>query len=390
MSDLSSIQVFNGNPIPKTVFGEGSVCQLLDYIAELGQFPLLVTGGRSFVESAAWEQLTIKLKALGVPYQHFRVVGEPDVEMIDGALNKLRQSPIDLVVGIGGGSAVDTAKALAGMLPVKGSIADFLEGLPGQQPYKGLPLPVIAVPTTAGTGSEATKNAVITVYGQQAAKRSFRHEGLVPKLALIDPVLLGSCPASVMLANAMDAFTQLLESYLSVKANPFCDAVVLDALLRFVQHFDPKSPDKIETHSTLAYAAHISGISLAQTGLGSVHGIAAPLGAQLKIPHGIACGTTLAAATEVNIKALRERAQVSEALKRYTQVSHLFGLDSPDELVERLWQWRAESNIPGLGDFGLKLDLIPSIVSNSKGNSMKTNPVELTDEEIHQILEMSL
>lgn len=390
MIDLDSPLSFNLSPTPRIVFGAGSVSQLGREIELIGQKPLLVTGGKSFVEGPHWQQLTSYLRAKGIEFEHSRVTGEPDVDLIDKELSRLRACNIDVVVGIGGGSAIDAAKALAGMLPISGNIADFLEGSANQKSYVGKPLPIVAVPTTAGTGSEATKNAVITTGGKIAVKRSFRHERLVPVLALTDPQLLDSCPAEIMLANAMDAFTQLLESYLSVRSNPVTDALALDAMERFVACFDPKAPDKISGLSTLAYAALISGMCLAQTGLGSVHGVAAPLGANLKIPHGIACGTTLAAAVEVNIKALKARIPNSPALKRYSTISGLFGKDRAEDLADCLWGWREQSEISGLADFGLTPDLVPTIVSNSRGNSMRTNPIELSDHEITSILTMSM
>lgn len=389
-NNLERITSFNLSLTPRIIFGAGSVSQLGLEIESIGKKPLLVTGGKSFVEGPHWQKLTTYLTARGIEFEHSRVRDEPDVDLIDKELSRLRASNVDVVVGIGGGSAIDVAKALAGMLPISGSISGFLEGSLDQKPYRGEPLPIIAVPTTAGTGSEATKNAVITMGGEIAVKRSFRHERLVPVLALTDPELLESCPAEIMLANAMDAFTQLLESYLSVRSNPVTDALALDAIERFVACFDPKAPDKKSGLSTLAYAALISGVCLAQTGLGSVHGVAAPLGANLKIPHGIACGTTLAAAVEVNVKALKARIPNSPALKRYSTISGLFGKDRAEDLADSLWVWREQSEISGLADFGLTPDLVQTIVSNSRGNSMRTNPVELSDNEIASILIMSM
>lgn len=390
MKDLSVLQSFSGTTIPRIIFGKGSFSQLAKEIAYLGNTPLIVTGGYSFVESPNWESLSADLNNFGINAELYRVFEEPDVKAIDNAVFEFSGKSIDLIVVIGGGSALDVGKALAGMLPICGSIANYLEGREGKKLYSGKPLPVIAVPTTAGTGSEATKNAVITDYSNSPVKRSFRDHRLIPCLALVDPLLIKTCPTSVILSNAMDAFTQLLESFLSTRANPFCDALAYDALSRFINNFDPLKPHNVDAYPSLSYAALISGICLAQTGLGSIHGIAAPLGARLKIPHGIACGTTLAAATEVNVIALRERGSSLAALDRYQLVSNIFGLDSVDELVETLWKWRDNSKMVGLTELGLTEELIPSIIANSRGNSMKTNPIELTDGEIEQILRLSL
>ncbi len=202
--------------------------------------------------------------------------------MIDAAVNEYAPADIDVVLGIGGGSAMDAAKAIAGLLRVKQSVMDFLEGVGPELPYRGPAVPLIAVPTTAGTGSEATKNAVLSKQGHDGFKKSFRDDRLVAEVAIVDPDLLSSCPREVIAANGMDALTQLIESYVSIKANVFNDALGISGLRAArdgLVHLYQSAGADGAARERMAYASLISGINLAQTGLGSVHGLASPLGA---------------------------------------------------------------------------------------------------------------
>lgn len=300
-----------------------------------------------------------------------------------------------MVIGIGGGSALDAAKAIAGLLKPGNSVMDHLEGVGPELPYSGPATPFIAVPTTAGTGSEATKNAVLSVQGSDGFKKSFRDEKLVAEVALVDPDLLATCPSAVIAANGMDAFTQLLESYVSSRAAPLTDSLAWggmkaarDGLLDlYANAGDAKARER------MAYAALVSGITLAQVGLGSVHGLAAPLGAFFPIPHGVACGTLVATATRINIETLRVREPAHPALEKYAQVgrllSHQGQLDqvaSHAALIDTLETWTRELGLPTLAHYGVKETDIPRIVANSRGSSMKTNPIRLDDAEIAAIL----
>lgn len=315
--------------------------------------------------------------------------------MVDEAVRTLRAESIDVVIGIGGGSALDAAKAIAGLLKTGNSVMDHLEGVGPELPYAGPATPFIAVPTTAGTGSEATKNAVLSVQGPDGFKKSFRDEKLVAEVALIDPDLLATCPPVVIAANGMDAFTQLLESYVSSRAAPLTDSIAWggmktarDGLLALY-----RDAGNAEARERMAYAALVSGITLAQVGLGSVHGLAAPLGAFFPIPHGVACGTLVAAATRINIEALRARDPDHQALEKYAQVGRLLSrqgqLDREPAhaaLIDTLDSWTRELGLPTLAHYGVKEADIPRIVANSRGSSMKTNPALLDDGEIAAIL----
>jgi alcohol dehydrogenase len=332
----------------------------------------------------------------GVSHEHLTINGEPSPAMIDTAVSEFTNANIDVVLGIGGGSAMDAAKAIAGLLRTGQSVLDFLEGVGPELPYQGPAVPLVAVPTTAGTGSEATKNAVLSQQGLDGFKKSFRDDKLVAEVAIVDPDLLSTCPAEVIAANGMDALTQLIESYVSIKANVFNDALGLSGLraardgLTRLYHSAGADP---QARQRMAYASLTSGINLAQTGLGSVHGLASPLGAFYPIPHGVVCGTLVAAATEMNINAMFDREPDNPALERYARVSEVLvqrRFKSQDEallqLVQLLRRWTEELRLQRLSHYGLNLDGIDHVVAHSRGSSMKTNPIVLTDEEIKAVL----
>ena len=212
--------------LPRIEFGAGVFDKLVPITRSYGQHALILTGHKSFVETRHWAQLQDDFEKSGVAITHIkRSAGEPTPQQVDEKVTALAGQHIDVVVGIGGGSVLDEAKAIAGLLRVGHSVMDYLEGVGPERPYVGPSTPFIAVPTTAGTGSEATKNAVLSKHGTGGFKKSFRDDQLVAQWAIIDPDLLQSCPKSVLAGNGMDALTQLLESYLSTKANPITDAL---------------------------------------------------------------------------------------------------------------------------------------------------------------------
>lgn len=383
--------------LPRIEFGAGALAKLPEILARYGGPVLLVTGARAFVGSEHWQTLTDALGRRGIPFEHMRVAGEPSPSLVDETVRALGGRGIAAVAGIGGGSALDAAKAVAGLLRVGRSVMDYLEGVGPELPYAGPSVPFVAVPTTAGTGSEATKNAVLSVQGADGFKKSFRDEQLVAQYALVDPELLASCPREVIAANGMDALTQLLESYVSLKANPFTDALArsgLEAARDGLLPWYEGEGDPAAARARMAYAALLSGITLAQVGLGSVHGLASPLGAFYPIPHGVVCGTLVAEATRVNIAALRSREPGHPALAKYAAAAEILcrrRFADADEahaaLVELLGEWTARLNLPRLSRYGLLDAALDRVVAHSRGSSMKTNPIHLTDAEIRGILE---
>ena len=389
---LSAIPSFNIAPLPELEFGAGAIKSLPDHIHKFGQKILLITGGGSIENSSAWEFINSSLN-----YKRIRVTHEPSPDLIDRSVSEYQSQKIDVVVGLGGGSVLDAAKAIAGLLPHGNSVMDHLEGVGPELEYSGPALPFIAVPTTAGTGSEATKNAVLSVQGKNGFKKSFRDPQLIPKVAIVDPDLLSTCPADLIAANGMDAFTQLLESYVSTRANPMTDALAIDgikavssALMDWYKH----QGDQHVHRTKMAYASMLSGITLAQVGLGSVHGLASPLGSLFPIPHGVVCGTLLAKATEVNIKAMADREPNNIALSKYALIGRALSANNNlsdqqafSELVNILHGWTHQLKLPTLAAYDVTQTDFPNIIKNSRGSSMKTNPIILHDHEIEEILE---
>jgi alcohol dehydrogenase class IV len=382
--------------LPRIEFGRGKSAEIADAAAAYGQNVLLVTGENSYIESELSDTLSRQFEKRRIHAEHVRVGGEPSPQLVDKAVREYRDADIEVVLGIGGGSALDAAKAIAGLLRVKHSVMDYLEGVGLELAYRGPAVPLIAVPTTAGTGSEATKNAVLSTQGHDGFKKSFRDEQLVADIAIVDPDLLATCPASVIAANGMDALTQLIESYVSTKANVFTDALGISALRAARDGLLPlyeSNGDDADARDRMAYASLISGINLAQTGLGSVHGLASPLGAFHPIPHGVVCGTLVASATATNIAAMRAREPDNPALARYARVSevlwqHRFGSgdEALDKLIELLRDWTRRLHLKKLATFGLTESGLDHVVKHSRGSSMKTNPIVLTDAEIRAVL----
>jgi len=395
---------FSLGRLPRITFGPGVFTTVPEVVAGHGHRVLLVTGGRSLATSGRREVLLAGLEAAGVALAgEVAVTNEPSPTVVDAAVAANRDAAVDVVLGVGGGSVIDAAKAIAALLRTGSSVVDHLEGLPGMRPYDGPSVPFVAVPTTAGTGSEATRNAVISERGPAGYKRSFRDERLVAADAVVDPDLLaGNDPVGIA-ANGMDALTQLLEAYTSLRAGPLTDALALSGLEAardglVAWHANPDGPGAAEARSCMAYAALVSGICLAHAGLGAVHGLASPLGAQFPVPHGAACGATLAAVTVANIGALAARAPDSPALARYATLGRLVaglpetsgGAEARGALVVTLTEWTAALRVPRLRAFGIRESDIPAIVADARGSSMRTNPVVLTDEEISGILAATL
>jgi alcohol dehydrogenase class IV len=396
MSELPAIAPFSIARLPRIEFGAGSIKTLPDLAARHGKRLLLVTGAHSFAASAHAGPLFAALRERGCAWQTVQVAGEPSPELVDEAVRAVRGNGVAAVIGIGGGSVLDAAKAIAGLLAPGNSVTDHLEGVGPELPYRGPATPFIAVPTTAGTGSEATKNAVLSRTGPEGFKKSFRDEALVAEVAIVDPDLLASCPPALIAANGMDAFTQLLESYVSSRANAFTDALALaglraahDGLLAWYEG----GAAAHAARSRMAFASLASGVCLAQTGLGSVHGLASPLGAFFPIAHGVVCGTLVAAATRVNIEAMEARDPANPALAKYAEVGRLLHgsataseADDRRKLVRLLETWTQRLSLPTLSSLGVAAGDVPRIVAHSRGSSMKTNPVVLTNEEIARVV----
>lgn len=385
--------------LPRIEFAAGSFERLPALIEQYGKHVLLVLGSGRFKQTGHWSWLQQALSDKGIHIQSCCVSGEPSPLWVDEQVAEFRQSKVDVVVGIGGGSPLDAAKAIAGLLRIENSVMDFLEGVGPELDYTGPAVPFIAVPTTAGTGSEATKNAVLSIHGSDGFKKSFRDDALVAEYAVLDPDLLATCPRSLIAANGMDALTQLMESFVSIRANRFCDALAVDAIRAASESLLPWYNQSEDAQANAIYreqmlwAALVSGINLAQTGLGSVHGLASPLGAFYPIPHGVVCGTLVAECTRVNIAAMREREPTNPALIKYAELAAIIcgqHFQNPaaawQALVDTLSAWTEHMQLPGLGEYGVDAAGIAKVVQHSRGSSMQTNPIVLTDAEVAGIL----
>ena len=398
------VPAFGLGRLPRITFGAGVFGEVPAIAAKHGSRAFLVTGGRSFNDSPRRAELEQGLADAGVTLVGSTTVsGEPGPDDIEGPVATHRGHGVEVVIGVGGGAVLDTAKAIAGLLPVETELLDHLEGVGRGVLYPGGALPVVAVPTTAGTGSEATRNAVVTRRGPDGYKRSFRDESMVPADAIVDPDLLATAPRSLIAANGLDALTQLLEALTSQRATPFTDALARDGLAAvrrglLAWHADPDGPEAPAARSQMAYAALLSGVCLANAGLGAVHGFASPLGAQLPIPHGMACGAVLWQTIRTNIGALTEREPDSPALPKYADAGRILA-DLPSTirdgaarvaLVDTLHDMVTSLDVPPLSAFEMTADHIPVVVADSPGSSMRTNPVALSVAELADILEQAL
>lgn len=383
---------------PHIHFGAGVRFKLADILHSYGTRILLVTGSKSFDDSPLCGDLMQQLASM-FEMRRIKVTGEPSPQLVDTTVADHRAWAPDAVVAICGGSAVDAAKAIAGLLSSGVSVMEYLEGVGRGKSYQGPATPFIALPTTAGTGGETSKNAVLSVIGEEGYKKSFRDEALVAKQIFLDPELTLSCPKAVTASCGMDAFTQLLESYVSTRASAMSDALALsglekvrDSLLVAVQ-----DGSNLDARSGMLYASSISGLTLANAGLGSVHGLASPLGAFYPIPHGVVCGTLLFEATRMNIQTMLDREPENPGLLKYAHAGRLL-TNQPElsdsearrGLLKLLEGWGRRLEMPLLSHYGIDQTGFTKIIANISGGSMATNPIVLTESEIRTVLHSRL
>ena len=376
---------------PEIYFGQGRIGLLPGLCERFGNNILVISGARSFPESEHYEFFKDGLKKRSLKHFLVKISREPSPQLVDGIINEYLLREVDLVVAIGGGSVLDTGKAVAAMMHQDGFVQEFMEGIGTGRQHPGRKTPFIAVPTTAGTGSETTKNAVLSIVGKDGFKKSLRHESFVPDIALVDPALTTSCPAEITAACGMDAFTQLLESYVSVNASPMTDALCLSGLEHLKRGLPGtiKEPGDLSARSSLSYAAMVSGMALANAGLGVVHGFASRLGGYFDIPHGVICGTLAGSATRANILKLKGEGDPARTLQKYARVGKILsGKDLGQEelcqeLVLTLEAWTDELKIPRLGQYGIQLADVNDLADKT---DQKYNPISLSIEEMRGIL----
>jgi alcohol dehydrogenase len=392
------MSAFSFARVPPVYFGAGRLAELPRVAAGFGKEALLITGAGSLQASGRLDSVKASLNQAGIRFRHLVIDAEPSTRFIDDTCaalraGALRDEAIQVVIGIGGGSVIDGAKAISAMLPHGNSVLDHLEDVGRNVSHNGVKIPYVAVPTTSGTGGEMTKNAVISMVGPEGYKKSLRHDNLIPDAVIVDPELMITCPPHITAACGMDAFTQLLEPYLSPIASPLTDALAWSGLQQAYENLVPACTDRggdIGVRAGLAYASMLSGIALANAGLGVVHGLASPIGGFFPIPHGVVCGTLVASATQSNIAALRKRRENPGALAKYAKVGVLFGGAAEkgeawncDYLVERLGALTESLKLPRLSAYGITAPDFDRIAAKT---SNRHNPVKLDPEELRGLL----
>jgi len=380
---------------PQVVFAPGALAGVGAHAARFGRRALLVTGGASLERSGALARALESLRDAGVAVERMSVAGEPDTRVIDGGAAAARAAACDVVVAIGGGSVLDTGKAVAAVAANGGETLDYLEVVGRGRALERAALPVVAVPTTAGTGSEATRNAVVAD-AASGTKASIRHEHLLPRVAVLDPLLTHGVPHATAVASGMDALTQLIEPYVSRRDHPFARALALDgirraarALPRVLEH------DDTEARGELMLAALWSGLALAHAGLGAAHAIAGPIGGSFAAPHGAICAATIPHATRVNVR-VAAAAGDARTLRRYAEVARALGAagaDAADDAdaaragATHLARLCAGLRVPALRAFGVTETAVDDVVTRARRtSSIRANPVELTDDDLAEIV----
>lgn len=375
----------------RIVFGPEAWKEAIPYSKTHGKHVCLVTGAtreRAEFLIEAFEEQAISLTTVSID-------GEPTVEMIETAVKKVRESHCDVVAGFGGGSVIDSGKAIAALLTNHGAVEDYLEVIGRGNPLKKYPAPYIAIPTTAGTGAEVTRNAVLTSREYQV-KVSMRSPFMLPQLALVDPVLTHDLPPDITAVTGLDALTQLIEAFVSRKASPMTDGICREGIVRAVKALPVvyKNGRDAEAREAMSLASLFSGLALANAGLGAVHGFAGPIGGLFSAPHGAVCACLLPHVMETNIDVLQRHEKKSCLLERFDQVAKMITGDPharAGKAVEWVKQLCTDFQIPGLATYGIENDHIQLIVEKAKAaSSMKGNPVTLTEQELIHIIKRAL
>jgi alcohol dehydrogenase class IV len=370
------------------IFGQGKLALLGELAARFGRKTMIVTRGTSIKQNGFLTRVELFLHEKEIQPCYFNIPsGEPTVSEVDKGAEFARREKPDSIIGIGGGSTIDLAKAISGLATNLGSVKDYLEGVGRGWQIEKESVPHIAVPTTAGTGSEVTKNAVISSDGREY-KKSIRSPHLIPNIALLDPELTVSVPRNVTAETGMDALTQLIESYVSAKRQPIPQALSIYGIKLAGENLVKavKTPANLEAREAMMLSSLLSGISLANSGLGAAHGIAAALGALAHIPHGKACAMLIPKIMRINLPhCVAEFAEIADALKLGDGLPQEQKAEKAVKAVEQL-----SKDIGVVTNFSrdeLDPDLLPALVAGSQGSSMTGNPVKLMDSQIETIIE---
>ena len=375
----------------RIIFGAGTLREVGSLARELASRALVVTGANP----RRAEPLLALLRQHGVDAIAFPIPGEPEIETVQRGVALAKQENCGLVISFGGGSALDAGKAIAAMLANAGELLDYLEVIGRGKALAKPSVPFIAIPTTAGTGSEVTRNAVLASPAH-GVKVSLRSPFMLPKVAVVDPELTYDLPPVITASTGLDALTQLIEPYVCARANPMTDALCVEGIRRAAHSLRAAFTDgrNAAARSDMAVASLFGGLALANAGLGAVHGFAGPIGGQFPAPHGAVCAALLPHVMEANLRSLRKRQPAAQTLQRYEEVAHLVtGEASATAEVGVEWVRKlvADLGIPSLGHYGLKREYTAELVAKaSQASSMKANPITLTAEELTEILERAL
>ena len=375
----------------RIIFGAGTLREVGPIAREFGHRALVVTGA----DPRRAEPLLALLREQGPGSATFSVCGEPEIKTVGEGVALAKQEKCGVVIAIGGGSALDAGKAIAAMLANAGELLDYLEVIGRGQALTRPSVPFIAIPTTAGTGTEVTRNAVLASPPHRV-KVSLRSPLMLAKVAVVDPELTYDLPPALTASTGLDALTQLIEPYVCSRANPMTDALCVEGIRRAGRSLRAavENGHDVAARMDMSVASLFGGLALANAGLGAVHGFAGPIGGQFPAPHGAVCAALLPHVMEANLRALRLRQPAADALRRYGEVARLV-TGSPTADAEGGIDWVrklvADLGIPGLGRYGLTREHIAELVAKaSHASSMKANPIELMPEELADVLERAL
>ena len=374
----------------RIIFGEGRLRDLGPLAAGLGSRALIVEGRSSRAGDVSRQLVDNGLTTIGV-----RVEGEPTTAIVERGAEQARAEGCDVVVAIGGGSVIDAGKAIAALITNREPLVDYLEVVGKARPLTNRAAALIAVPTTAGTGAEVTRNAVLMAE-EARVKVSLRSPLMLPAIALIDPTLTYTLPPNVTASTGLDALTQCIEPFVSAQANPLTDAIAREGICRAAGALRRAYHDgsDADARRDMVIASLCSGLALANAKLGAVHGFAAPLCGMFPIPHGNACARLLSPVVEANLRALRQRAPDSPAIARYDEVARMItGKTSAraEDGATWLWDLADELAVPSFSTYGVREQDVPRIVAEARrASSMQGNPIVLTDEELADVLRSAI
>ena len=382
---------FEFTTVPRILFGAGAVRVVGENSKVFGACALVVTGRNP----RRAEQLAADLRQRGTSVVTFAVAGEPEIATVEQGIKLAKAEKCNSVIGFGGGSVIDAAKAIAALLTNEGELLDYLEIIGRGQTLKKWSAPFFAIPTTAGTGSEVTRNAVLSS-PQHKLKVSLRSRLMLAKMAIVDPELTYDLPPALTASTGLDALTQLIEPFVCSRANPMTDGLCVEGIRRAARSLRVVFADgrNKPAREDMAVASLHGGLALANAGLGAVHGFAGPIGGSFPAPHGAICAALLPHVMAANIRALRERGAGGDALRRYDEVARLL-TDKPDAAANDGVDWvrklAGDLQIKSLGAYGIREEHVADLIAKAaSASSMKANPIALTPDELAATLRLAL